>query len=97
MNWDQTKVNWKQVQGLLKQKWGKLSGDDLAVANGDRDILLGKLQEQYGYSRDEAGSQLDRFISAVEPENRGGPYDKPEVATEGAPVGAEDLKKGMNF
>ena len=54
MNWDQIKGNWKQLQGRAKQQWGKLTDDDLTRAEGDRDILIGRIQERYGVAREEA-------------------------------------------
>ena len=54
MNWDQIKGNWKQLKGQAKQQWGKLTDDDLTRAEGDRDILIGRVQERYGIAREEA-------------------------------------------
>ena len=54
MNEDTVKGNWKQVSGQIKQKWGKLTDDDLMKAEGDKDYLLGKLQEHYGLAKDKA-------------------------------------------
>jgi uncharacterized protein YjbJ (UPF0337 family) len=48
MNWDQISENWKQVKGKVREKWGKLTDDDLTVIEGKRDQLIGKLQEKYG-------------------------------------------------
>ena len=42
MNWDQVSGNWKQFKGKVKEKWGKLTDDDLDVINGKRDQLIGK-------------------------------------------------------
>ena len=58
MNWDQIKGNWKQIKGEAKQQWGKLTDDDLTRAEGDRDILVGRIQERYGIARDEAERQV---------------------------------------
>jgi uncharacterized protein YjbJ (UPF0337 family) len=38
-----------------------LSDDDITEIRGDREILLGKIQELYGRSRDEAEVELDRW------------------------------------
>jgi uncharacterized protein YjbJ (UPF0337 family) len=54
MNEDAVKGNWKQLSGKIKQKWGKLTDDDLMKAEGDKDYLLGKLQEPYGLAKDKA-------------------------------------------
>jgi uncharacterized protein YjbJ (UPF0337 family) len=63
MNWDQVAGNWKQVKGKVREKWGKLTHDDLDVIAGKRDQLVGRLQERYGYARDEAERQADAFVS----------------------------------
>lgn len=59
MNWDRVEGNWKQFKGQVKEKWGKLTDDDLDVINGRRDQLEGKLQERYGYAKDQAKQELD--------------------------------------
>lgn len=61
MNWDTVEGNWKQFTGKVKEKWGKLTDDDLTVINGKRDQLAGKVQEYYGISKDEAEEQLKDF------------------------------------
>jgi uncharacterized protein YjbJ (UPF0337 family) len=61
MNEDRIKGQWKQLSGKLKAKWGKLTDDDLAVANGDSEYLIGKIQERYGIARDVAERQLKEF------------------------------------
>lgn len=58
MNEDTAKGNWKQVSGKIKQKWGKLTDDDLMKAEGNQDYLFGKLQEHYGLAKDEVESFL---------------------------------------
>lgn len=61
MNEDRIKGQWKQLVGTLKEKWGKLTDDDLTVAEGNRDYLVGRLQERYGIARDEAERQVREF------------------------------------
>jgi uncharacterized protein YjbJ (UPF0337 family) len=58
MNWDRVEGNWKQMTGKVKQQWGKLTDDVLTQINGQRDELVGKIQEAYGISRDEADRQV---------------------------------------
>jgi uncharacterized protein YjbJ (UPF0337 family) len=60
MNTDQIKGSWKQLKGKIKEKWGKLTDDDLTVIAGERDQLLGKLQERYGYTKEQAEKELAR-------------------------------------
>jgi len=65
MNWDQVKGNWKQVTGKVKEKWGQLTDDDLTAIAGKRDQLVGKLQERYGYGKEQAERELDDFAQAL--------------------------------
>jgi uncharacterized protein YjbJ (UPF0337 family) len=58
MNWDRVEGNWKTLKGQVKQQWGKLTDDDLDVINGKRDELLGRIQNAYGMSRDDADRQI---------------------------------------
>ncbi len=60
MNWDQIKGNWKQFSGQAKQQWGKLTDDDLAVVDGKREELAGRIQERYGCAKDEAEKQIKK-------------------------------------
>lgn len=61
MNEDRIEGNWKQLKGRMKAKWGELTDDDLDVAAGNRDYLVGKLQERYGIARDQAERRVDEF------------------------------------
>jgi uncharacterized protein YjbJ (UPF0337 family) len=54
---------WKQMRGSLKSWWGKLSDDDLERVGGEKDKLVGLLQERYGQTRDEAQREVDRRIN----------------------------------
>ena len=58
MNWDRIEGNWKQFKGSALQQWGKLTDDQLDVVAGKRDLLLGRIQEAYGITRDETEKQL---------------------------------------
>lgn len=65
MNSDQLEGKWKQVKGSVKQKWGKLTDDDINVIAGKRDQLIGKLQERYGFAREQAEKQADEWVHTV--------------------------------
>ncbi|MCI0429420.1 MAG: CsbD family protein [Rhodospirillales bacterium] len=54
MNWEQVRGNWNQAKGELKKRWGKLTDDDFAQIGGERDKLIGRIQERYGYAKEEA-------------------------------------------
>jgi len=61
MNWDRIEGNWKQMKGNALEHWGKLTDDDVDVANGNREKLVGRVQERYGIAKDEAERQVDEF------------------------------------
>lgn len=61
MNEDKIKGQWKQLAGKLKAKWGKLTHDDIDIAEGNSEYLAGKIQERYGVARDEAHKQVKDF------------------------------------
>ena len=58
MNWDAIKGNWTQLRGRILMQWGKLTDDQLDVIEGRRELLLGKLQEAYGMTAEEAERQV---------------------------------------
>jgi uncharacterized protein YjbJ (UPF0337 family) len=61
MNQDIFEGNWRQLKGKVKEKWGKLTDDDLDVISGRRDQLAGKIQERYGIMREQAEEQIRDF------------------------------------
>jgi len=63
MNNDRIAGNWKQIKGKVKEKWGKLTDDEIDQLEGKSDQLAGKLQERYGMQRDEAERQAREFRS----------------------------------
>jgi uncharacterized protein YjbJ (UPF0337 family) len=65
MNWDQVEGKWKQYTGKVKEKWGKLTDDDITTIKGKRDQLIGKVQERYGIAKDQAEKQVDEFTHSL--------------------------------
>jgi uncharacterized protein YjbJ (UPF0337 family) len=63
MDWDRVAGNWKQIKGKVKEKWGKLTDDDLTAINGRRDQLEGKIQERYGYAKDQARKEVEDWYN----------------------------------
>ncbi len=61
MNNDVFQGKWKQFTGRIKTQWGKLTDDDLDVADGHREYLVGKIQERYGVAKDKADEQVRQF------------------------------------
>ncbi|HEX7085845.1 MAG TPA: CsbD family protein [Vicinamibacterales bacterium] len=64
MNVDVLKGKWLQLKGEVRRQWGRLTDDDLDQVQGDAEKMIGKLQERYGYARDEAEREIDDFLRA---------------------------------
>ena len=62
MNWNEIGAKWMQLKGSAKQKWGKLTNDDLDYITGTRDRLIGRLQEKYGMTPQEAERQAEEWL-----------------------------------
>jgi len=65
MNWDEVQGKWKQVKGSVHQQFGKLTDDDFEMIAGQREKLIGKLQERYGYAREEAQKRADEWMRTM--------------------------------
>ena len=65
MDWDRIEGNWKQFSGKVKEKWGQLTDDDLSKINGRRDQLEGIIQQRYGYAKDQARDEVDRWSKTL--------------------------------
>jgi uncharacterized protein YjbJ (UPF0337 family) len=62
MNWDQIQGNWMKAKGTVRQKWGKLTDDDLTLIDGKREELAGRLQERYGIEKERAEREIDDWM-----------------------------------
>lgn len=65
LNWDRLEDDWKQLSGKVQEKWGKLTDDDLAFVNGKREQLEGRIQERYGYGKDQVKKELDDWSATL--------------------------------
>ena len=66
MNNDIFEGKWKQIRGEAKAWWGKLTDNDLDRAAGKLDVLVGVLQEKYGYTREQAADEVDKRVTEFE-------------------------------
>ena len=65
MNEDTLRGQWKQVKGRVREKWGKLTNDDLDQIQGRSEQLIGRVQERYGIAREEAKQQVDDWLRST--------------------------------
>jgi uncharacterized protein YjbJ (UPF0337 family) len=61
MNANELKGEWQVVKAMVKQRWGKLTDDDMTVIDGKRDALCGRLRERYGHATGEAERLVKEF------------------------------------
>lgn len=63
MNKNVLKGQWKELQGRIRARWGRLTDDDLSQILGDADVLAGKIQRYYGRSREQAERDVEEWLS----------------------------------
>ena len=66
MNWDQIEGQWKEFTGGIKEKWGKLTDDELTTIGGKRDRLAGLLQKKYGMAKDKVEEEIADFERSLD-------------------------------
>lgn len=64
--WDQIAGRWKQISGEARKQWADLTDDDLEYVNGEREKLIGKIQERYGKARMDAEQEVDGWLKRHE-------------------------------
>jgi len=69
MNSDQWQGKWKELKGIIKEKWGELTENDLTELEGHRDRLAGLVQQRYGLAKEEVERQIREFERHVDPKS----------------------------
>lgn len=64
MNQDILKGKWNQLKGNARKKWGKLTDDDMDRIQGNAEVMIGVLQERYGYGREQVEREINEFLSS---------------------------------
>ena len=62
MNWDIIEGKWKDLKGEVQKQWGKLTDDDYHQVAGNREKLSGKIQERYGWAKNDAERAIDDYF-----------------------------------
>ena len=70
MEWTQIEGQWDVVKGKFKEKWGKLTDDDLLEIKGKKEVLAGKLKKNYGFKKEEAEKQIDEFSKNIDKDKK---------------------------
>jgi uncharacterized protein YjbJ (UPF0337 family) len=86
MNWSQFEGRWNDVKGQVKERWGRLSDDDLTRVEGKRDRLVGLIQQKYGIAKEKAEDEINAWASTAQ-----GVFER---AKEGMQSGFQNLREG---
>ncbi len=70
MNWDQIEGQWKDLKGSVREKWAKITDDDVELIAGKKDRFVGKLQERYGLAKDRAEVEIDEYINSMKTDKK---------------------------
>ena len=62
MNSDQLQGKWKEMKGVVKERWGKLTDDDLDVIAGQQEQLIGRIQNRYGVAKEAAQKEVEEWM-----------------------------------
>ncbi len=65
MNKDTFNGKWSQLKGSIKKTWGKLTDDDLDKVDGQKDKLIGLIQDAYGETKDVVEQKIDQLMEAI--------------------------------
>jgi uncharacterized protein YjbJ (UPF0337 family) len=100
MNWTTMQGNWNESKGKVKTKWGKLTDDDLTQVQGQKDRLVGVIQQRYGIAREKAEEQLDEFLSSSDSTMAKAKEVVGDVVEKGKEIvekGKEYVEKGKDY
>jgi uncharacterized protein YjbJ (UPF0337 family) len=65
MNWDTVAGKWNEIKGKARAQWAKLTDEDLDYIGGKYDQLVGRLRQRYGYEKEKAQEEIDKFVDSV--------------------------------
>ncbi len=65
MNWNEVEGKWNQLKGTVREKYGKFTDDDLETIAGKKDQFIGKLQQRYGMSREQAQKDVESYVHGL--------------------------------
>jgi uncharacterized protein YjbJ (UPF0337 family) len=63
--WDRIKADWKDLKGKARVQWGKLTDDDVAQIQGNREQLEAAVERRYGVAKKEAQRQVDEWARTI--------------------------------
>ena len=65
MNNDILEGKWKQLKGSVQAKWGEITDDEFDQVKGNRERLIGLVQEKYGKKKADVRKEVDDYFKSV--------------------------------
>lgn len=93
MNREQFSGRWHEFKGKVKEKWGRLTDNEIAQINGSYERLLGLIQKHYGYAKEQAEKELGNWCSSCESKHKHGMRDERNREEKG--MGRNEPEEGM--
>lgn len=62
MDFNITEGKWKEIKGKIRDKWGDLTEDEVEKSQGNIDQIVGKIQQRYGFEKQEAAKKFNEFL-----------------------------------
>ena len=88
-------TEWLRIRGNIRDKWRNLSEEDVNQINGNFELLVSKLQQRYGYTRDQAEEHIQNWIS--EKTARFAPQDKLSSASSSRESSHDERREGSSL
>ncbi len=92
MNTTVLKGKWRQTKGAVQERWGDLTDDDILMLLGEKEKLIGRVQERYGYTQEQARHEVTNFLNSLRDE-RSALEATVESAVESAVSDIQDIQE----
>jgi uncharacterized protein YjbJ (UPF0337 family) len=66
MEWNQIEGKWNEMAGGLKERWGKITDDEMVEIGGKRDKLAGIIQRKYGLAKEQVEAEIETFQQGLD-------------------------------
>lgn len=86
-DWNAIENNWSDYRSKVKQKWNRLSEDDLEASEGNREHLAASLQKAYGTPREQIDRDLNDFACDCNERDSKGSTSPDKSSTDKSPSG----------
>ncbi|HVJ83306.1 MAG TPA: CsbD family protein [Planctomycetia bacterium] len=93
MDWSQLEGQWDTLKGHVKERWGKITDDDVMRIEGKGDRLAGLLQQKYGLAKDKAETEISDWVT----KSKSMVAAAKETVSDAVEKGKEYVEKGKEY